>query len=109
MRLNHAVMKEDHHGKLSKSLIRFHLIVSGRVQGVGYRYFCDRKAADFGLTGWVRNEPNGTVEIEVQGTQTQVESFIITIQKGPTLGHVSAVHRNEIPVCPDDSSFIIEY
>ena len=91
------------------SKIRVHLVVSGRVQGVGFRYFCDRTAVDLGITGWVRNESDGTVELEIQGDETQVVSFLTKIKKGPTLAYVSSVRRNDVTICPDETSFAIEY
>lgn len=46
--------------------IRKHIVFYGRVQGVGFRYYAVNKANQLGLTGWVKNLPNGTVEMEVQ-------------------------------------------
>lgn len=59
-----------------------HMIVSGRVQGVGFRYSVQQKAIEFKLTGWVQNRLDGTVEIEVQGDEDIVERFIAQVQKG---------------------------
>ncbi|MEP7236115.1 MAG: acylphosphatase, partial [Ignavibacteriota bacterium] len=55
---------------------RFHLLVSGLVQGVGFRQNTRRKARLMNLTGFVRNLPEGTVEIEVQGTAPDLERFL---------------------------------
>ena len=59
-------------------LIRKHMIYHGKVQGVGFRYTAKRLANSLGLTGWVQNEYNGTVVMEVQGT----ESTIYRLMKG---------------------------
>ena len=48
-------------------MIRYYIIVDGRVQGVGFRFFCTMTARKYDLTGWVRNMENGMVEMEVQG------------------------------------------
>ncbi|MDO5416923.1 MAG: acylphosphatase [Lachnospiraceae bacterium] len=56
--------------------IRKHIIFHGRVQGVGFRYFATYKARQLGLTGWVRNRYDGTVEMEVQGTETDIRELI---------------------------------
>ena len=52
---------------------RYHIIVSGRVQGVGFRYFCVMNAQKFNLTGSVRNMSNGNVEIFVQGDPNNID------------------------------------
>lgn len=67
-----------------------HIIVSGMVQGVGFRYFVYRTASRMDLTGWVKNLPNGEVEIEVEGSKGMIESFIKEL---PT-GNPSAVVKN---------------
>lgn len=51
------------------------LIVSGRVQGVGFRYFCQATAIESNLKGWVRNLSDGTVELHVEGDETDYASF----------------------------------
>ncbi|CQR46632.1 Acylphosphatase [Paraliobacillus sp. PM-2] len=65
------------------SKIRTHLIVSGMVQGVGFRYTTQMKAKEMGLTGWVRNLADGTVEIEVEGDDKVVYPFVDLMKKGP--------------------------
>lgn len=53
-------------------MIRRHISFRGRVQGVGFRYRACRAAAEFGCTGWVRNEYDGSVSMEIQGTEEQI-------------------------------------
>ena len=60
--------------------IRKHIIFYGRVQGVGFRYYAVNKANQLGLTGWVRNLPDGTVEMEVQGNEPLIDELIIFLQ-----------------------------
>lgn len=60
--------------------IRKHIIFYGRVQGVGFRYYAVNKANQLGLTGWVRNLPDGTVEMEVQGDEPLIDELIIFLQ-----------------------------
>ena len=60
--------------------IRKHIIFYGRVQGVGFRYYAVNKANQLGLTGWVRNLPDGTVEMEVQGNAPSIDELIIFLQ-----------------------------
>ena len=61
---------------------RYHVIVEGRVQGVGFRSFCILQAQQRGLTGSVRNMSNGMVEIFVQGDEEQVDSFFKKVKEG---------------------------
>ncbi|WP_026570190.1 acylphosphatase [Sediminibacillus sp. JSM 1682029] len=60
-----------------------HMIAKGNVQGVGFRATAQQKAMEIGVKGWVRNLPNGDVELEAEGTDRQVDQFIETIRKGP--------------------------
>ncbi len=67
---------------------RAHAIVTGRVQGVGFRYFALRQAQELSLRGWVRNLANGNVELMVQGPRERVSEFLQRIRKGPTMSWV---------------------
>ena len=58
-------------------------VVRGLVQGVGFRWFVQREANARGLTGWVRNNPEGSVELIAQGPQEALESFLAAIRRGP--------------------------
>ena len=70
---------------------RIHVIVRGRVQGVGYRWFAARRAREHALTGWVRNRLDGTVEAEFEGTRTALEAMLAELRRGPSHAEVSAV------------------
>ncbi|MFY9153441.1 MAG: acylphosphatase [Prolixibacteraceae bacterium] len=59
------------------------LNIGGRVQGVGYRYFAKYKADEFHISGWVRNMPDGNVEIEAEGDSQNLDSFISWLKIGP--------------------------
>jgi acylphosphatase len=65
--------------------------VTGKVQGVGYRYFVERAAQELGLKGFVRNEPDGSVYIEVEGEKLILEAFVERCFEGPTASAVTAV------------------
>jgi acylphosphatase len=71
-------------------------LVSGRVQGVGYRYFTRRSAIHLGVTGAARNLPDGTVEVVVRGSEDQLQNFYEQLLNGPTFAHVEAVVVNTI-------------
>jgi len=60
-----------------------HVIVNGSVQGVGYRYTARMIADEVGVTGWVRNRRDGTVEAEVEGTPDQVDEMLAWMAEGP--------------------------
>jgi acylphosphatase len=65
------------------------IVVSGMVQGVGFRYFVQHHATQLGVTGWVRNLPTGDVEIEAEGSRESVESLILYARRGPRSAVVS--------------------
>ncbi|MFB4169154.1 acylphosphatase [Virgibacillus sp. JSM 102003] len=57
-----------------------HVTVSGRVQGVGFRYTTQQIAIKYNLTGWVQNQPDGTVELEVEGNKSSVDTFLKALE-----------------------------
>ncbi|MEA1893622.1 MAG: acylphosphatase [Euryarchaeota archaeon] len=73
-----------------------HIIVTGRVQGVGFRYFTVRCANDLGLCGWVRNLPDGSVEIAIQGPSEKIEEMTGRLRQGPGAANVSGLEIEEI-------------
>lgn len=73
------------------------LIIRGQVQGVGFRYFVLRQAVELELKGWVRNLPDSSLEIEINGEETNMELFILRCMEGPPMARVSEVHRQELP------------
>ena len=73
-------------------LRRADILVSGLVQGVGYRFFARRVANLYGLNGFCRNLPNGTVEVVVEGDQGLLSDYVQELSRGPASASVSAVH-----------------
>ncbi len=73
---------------------RLHLLISGRVQGVWYRASTRRRARELGLSGWVRNLPDGRVEALAEGPRPQLEALLSWAQQGPTLALVSGVEAS---------------
>ena len=67
---------------------RVHIVVSGRVQGVGYRASAHAKAVSMGITGWVRNLPEGDVEIIAEGDRFNIVAFIDWCGSGPRWARV---------------------
>jgi acylphosphatase len=68
-----------------------HLWIQGRVQGVGFRFYMERKALALGITGWVRNRTDGSVEAMVQGSAEAVEAIIVVARRGPPSAKVTGV------------------
>lgn len=73
--------------------MRVRLLVSGRVQGVGFRWFVREAARQHRLAGWVRNRPDGSVEMEASGDDTGFRQFIETIRQGPPGARVDDVRE----------------
>lgn len=67
------------------------LLITGRVQGVGFRFYMQRKARELGLTGWVRNCRDGSVEAVIQGNPGAVETMITWARRGPATATVAGV------------------
>lgn len=74
--------------------VTLNAVVRGRVQGIGFRYFVQRIAERAGLKGWVRNLPDGGVEIEVDGTRAEIELFVHQIKTAHPAAHVTALIEN---------------
>lgn len=92
-----------------KYMIRYSIIAEGRVQGVGFRYFVQLTACKFNLTGWCKNLMDGNVQIEVQGIEKNVISFISTIKKGNNFSRIDTVDLNDIPMVDNEQHFKIKY
>lgn len=86
-------------------VIRVHLWVSGRVQGVFFRATTSDEAKSRGLTGWVRNAPDGRVEAEVQGSRDAVRELIDECRAGPPMAKVSDVEVDQIDVVDGEQRF----
>jgi acylphosphatase len=72
-----------------------HLVISGRVQGVGFRYSMAEEAERLGATGWVRNRRDGTVEAVIDGQAVAVEALLAWARRGPLAARVSDVTISE--------------
>ncbi len=72
---------------------RLHAIVEGEVQGVGFRYFVVDRANSLGLTGWVRNRWDDTVEVTAEGSRDSLNKLLLYLQKGPSAAYVSGVKQ----------------
>lgn len=73
------------------ALVRLHAIVHGRVQGVSFRYYTQKRARELGLTGFVRNQWDGSVEVVAEGPQAAVEDLLSFLHVGPRAAFVTEV------------------
>ena len=90
-------------------LKRVYVRVSGRVQGVGFRYFTQHQAQALGLAGFVRNRPDGDVEMEAEGLSNRVSELVDAVRRGPPGSHVREVHTGDRPAEGIDSEFDIRF
>jgi len=65
--------------------------VTGRVQGVSFRWYAQEQAHDLGVSGWVRNEPDGSVLLHAEGDDAAVDSLVEWCRRGPSMAKVSNV------------------
>lgn len=77
-----------------------HLFVKGRVQGVGFRAFVQKKASQLSLSGWVRNRVNGCVELMLDGTPENIELFLDACRRGSYFSRVDALQPVSVPDAP---------
>lgn len=87
--------------------IRRRYCFSGAVQGVGFRYRAVHAARETGVTGWVRNESDGTVSMEIQGTEEQIDRVIQAIERGRYIS-IRQVRCMKIPLREDERDFVIK-
>lgn len=89
-------------------MIRRRIVFYGRVQGVGFRYVASNAARLYGCTGWVRNEYDGSVTMEIQGREEQIDAVILALEGGSYI-HIDNIESKTIPADPDERRFRVEY
>ncbi len=88
--------------------IRVKACFYGEVQGVGFRYTTRHAANSLGLTGWVRNEYDGSVSTEVQGDRSSIQEWIRMLRSGRFI-NIENIECEEIETLPDEHSFGVRY
>ena len=78
--------------------IHYSIQINGRVQNVGFRYFVVMKAGEYQINGTVKNEPDGTVAVEAEGTKEQLDIFLADLKEGPGWARVDDVKVSQPPV-----------
>lgn len=87
-------------------VVRKHIVFHGSVQGVGFRYYSEKKANQLALTGWVKNLYNGDVEMEVQGQETAIEE-LVSFLMGRRFVQISDMDVRKMDVDADEQYFHI--
>jgi acylphosphatase len=81
-------------------------VISGRVQGVGFRYFVERAARQIGVTGWARNLDDGSVEVHANGSASQLDDLESRLRQGPSRADVRGFEAKEAAVTESSSFYI---
>ena len=87
-------------------IIRRRISFCGLVQGVGFRYRAYWAAEKYGCTGWVKNEYDGSVLMEIQGTEAQIDQVILAVERG-TFVHIENLSSRTLPVIEEHGFRII--
>lgn len=85
-----------------------HMKVHGRVQGVGFRFQTKSEAKRSNIKGWVRNNPDGTVEIDAEGENDKIEGFVAAVKEGPGAAKVTELDLEETSENKNYTSFEIK-
>ena len=91
-----------------RDIIRKHMVFHGAVQGVGFRYRARHAASAVGATGWVRNEYDGSVTMELQGTEAQIDAVVEMIARG-TFVDIEWMDARTVPVEAEERDFRTEW
>lgn len=88
---------------------QLHILVSGNVQGVGYRYFAQMKAMTYGITGWAKNSDDGSVEIIASGQKENLDQFVKELREGNPFSEVIDIQIQQSDETNVFHSFTIKY
>ncbi len=90
-------------------MVQYEIKVTGRVQGVGFRYYAKNQAKVLNITGWVRNTLDGGVLVMAQGSPAAIATFIDYLWVGPPLSQVKNVFKTEMQLLLEYSDFEVKY
>ena len=94
---------------IDNEVTRFHAIVEGDVQGVGFRAFVQRQAVELHLNGWVRNRWDGSVEVLTEGERSRLSKLVDALWRGPGGSHVTQVTHEWQPATVEYKGFAIKF
>jgi acylphosphatase len=92
---------------MEEGTARIHVIVDGRVQGVGFRYFVLEKANLLQISGWVRNTEDGKVEVTAEGSREALGKLLKALSRGPNMAYVSELKEDWLVATGEFSRFIV--
>ena len=92
-----------------KNIGTYNILLSGRVQGVGFRYFVQSRAARYNIKGYVRNTYDNKVEVVCQGEPVNLDKFILEVKNGPSFSHITNDEMEEVIDAPVYDVFEIRY
>lgn len=90
-------------------MLRYNILVKGKVQGIGFRYFVQLMAKQMNLTGWVKNLDNGSVQMEIQNSTCDIEIILEKLKTGNKFSKVNEIQYEIIEEVPNEKSFKILY
>jgi acylphosphatase len=88
--------------------VRYHYVLTGRVQGVGFRWKATHLAESLGITGWVRNEWDGSVEMELQGEEELQDRMLADFRRDRYI-EIDRIERTKIEVLEDERYFDVRF
>ena len=91
----------------NSSIIRQHMRITGQVQGVGFRYRAKYAASALGVTGWVKNEWDGSVTMEIQGREEDIDQVILHVEEGRYV-RIENMRVKDLPTIEGERYFITE-
>ncbi|RKU34057.1 acylphosphatase [Candidatus Poribacteria bacterium] len=89
--------------------MQFYVLISGKVQGVGFRNFTQRNATQLGVNGYAKNLANGKVEVVAEADKAQLDALVALLRQGPRYARVDSLEIDERPFTGEYKSFGIRY
>ena len=90
-----------------KDIKRVRLKIFGLVQGVNFRYYTKKQAEKLNLTGYAKNNPDGTVEVEAEGEEDKINQLIQLVKSGPPLARVEGIEIQERAIKKEEGFYIL--
>jgi acylphosphatase len=93
---------------MSETIARLHVMVRGRVQGVGFRLYTQQAAEELGLTGWVANRSDRSVEVVAEGPRAALDQFLKSVKRGPSMAQVTDLQHEYLTATREFDEFRVE-
>jgi len=90
-------------------MIQYEILISGRVQGVGFRFYVHQKASEIGIKGWVKNTVDGNVLVVAQCDESVINTFLDFLYIGPPLSRVDRISKHKMDSLSDFNNFSVKY